>query len=87
VDARLGLGQVATQFGRAMLDQLDKDFVLGLEMQIEGAEPDVRFGRDVGDSGLMVSAWIRSKRVFSRRRSKRFGTSPDCRAACPISPE
>ena len=38
-----------------MLDQLDKNFVLGLEVQVEGAEPDVGFGRDVGDAGLMIA--------------------------------
>ena len=53
-DARLRLGQLAPQFSRAVLDQLDKDFVLGLEVQVEGAQADVGFGRDVGDSRLMV---------------------------------
>ena len=54
MDARLRLGEFASQFSRAMLDQLDEDFVLGLEVQVEGAQPDVGFGRDIGDSRLMV---------------------------------
>ena len=55
VDARLGRGEILAQLRRAILDQLDKNFVLGFEMQVEGAEADVGFGRDVGDAGLMVA--------------------------------
>ena len=55
MDARLCLAEVAPQLGRAMLDQLDKDFVLGFEVQVEGAEANVGFGRDVGDARLMVA--------------------------------
>src|SRR5258708_2730224 len=53
--ARLRLAESAAQFSRAMLDQLDKDFVFGLEVQVERAEADVGFGRNVGDARLMVS--------------------------------
>ena len=55
MDARLGLGEILAQLRGAMLDQLDKNFVLGFEMQVEGAEADVGFGRDVGDARLMVA--------------------------------
>src|ERR1019366_1174181 len=54
MDPSLRLGEFAPQFSRAMLDQLDKNFVLGPEVQVEGAQPDVGFSRDVGDSRLMV---------------------------------
>src|SRR5258708_11940589 len=30
VKSRLGLGELASEFSRAMLDQLDKNFILGL---------------------------------------------------------
>ena len=55
MDSRLGLGECASELSRAMLDQLDKDFVLGFEVQIEGAEANVGFGGDVGDARLMVA--------------------------------
>jgi len=38
MDARLRLAENTPQFSRAMLDQLDENFVLGLEVQVEGAE-------------------------------------------------
>ncbi len=53
-DARLRLGEFAPQFSRAMLNQLDKNFILGLEVQVERAQADVGFGRDIGDTRLMV---------------------------------
>jgi hypothetical protein len=53
--ARFRLGEVVPQLLCAMLDELDKDFVLGLEVQVEGAETNVGFGGDVGDARLMVS--------------------------------
>src|ERR1700691_547979 len=55
MDARLGLAQAAPQLGRAMLDQLDENFVLSFKVQVESAEADVRFGGDVGDARLMVA--------------------------------
>ena len=55
VNARLCLGELAPQLRRAVLDQLDKNFVLGFEVQVEGAEANVRLGRDVSDSRLMIA--------------------------------
>ena len=55
MDSRLGLAEFVAQLGRAMLDQLDKNFVLGFEVQVEGAEANVGFGGDVGDARLMVA--------------------------------
>ena len=43
------------QLGRAGLDQLDKNFVLGFEVKVESAEAHVGLARDIGDAGLMVS--------------------------------
>src|SRR6202167_4496332 len=55
MDARLGLAETAPQLGRAMLDQLDENFVLSFKVQVESAEADVRFGGDVGDARLFTS--------------------------------
>ena len=55
MDSRLGLGECASELSRAMLDQLDKDFVLGFEVQVKGAEANIGFGGDVGDARLMVA--------------------------------
>src|SRR5258708_36586822 len=53
--AKFGFGQFAPQFSRAMLDQFDKNFVLGFEMKIESAETDVGLARDICDPRLMIS--------------------------------
>jgi len=55
MDSRLDLGECASELSRAMLDQLDKDFVLGFEVQVKGAEANIGFGSDVGDARLMVA--------------------------------
>src|SRR5260370_41054298 len=52
---QFGLGQFSPQFCRAMLDQFDKNFVLGFEMKIESAETDVGLARDICDPRLMIS--------------------------------
>src|SRR5262249_53916700 len=54
-NARLRFGEFPPQLSRAVFDQLDEDFVLGFEMEIEGAQADVSLGGNVSDAGLMIA--------------------------------